>query len=187
MRVGRALRQEGENGLAVLGRVKRTAALQGKLKGKGKGDQAQQLGAHAVPVDTGQEGQLIRGATTASAAHNSLAPSGPCSAAASSSSTAPWAASLARHVRNQETEASGRRASRRLPRGERRGHCRLCQGHRCSQQVGCRPVLSGPPGWSRRFSACLRVSNWEVIEPSRPTSPRQRTCTCWETTSGRRS
>ena len=93
-------------------------------------------------------------------------------------------------------EASGHRASRRLPRGERRGHCRLCQGHR--------PVLCVPPGWSsmrpcsiqmyqcsrlrmRRFSVCLRVAYWEVIEPSRPTSPRQKACTCWRATSGRRS
>ena len=53
-----------------LARQKRTAALKDKLKGKGKGDQAQQAGAHAVPVDRGQEDQLIwklRGATTASA------------------------------------------------------------------------------------------------------------------------
>ena len=64
------LQQVGEHGFAVLGLAKRTAALKGKLKGKSKGDQAQQPGAHAVPVDRGQEGQLIwklRGATTASA------------------------------------------------------------------------------------------------------------------------
>ena len=70
----------------------------GRNDGQSEGDPAQQPGAHAVSVDRGQEGQVIRtlgGATTASASHNSLAPSGPCSAAASSSSTAPWVASAA--------------------------------------------------------------------------------------------
>ena len=45
------LRQEGETGFAALGPAKRTAALKGKLKEKEKGDQAQQPGAHSVPVD----------------------------------------------------------------------------------------------------------------------------------------
>ena len=42
---------------AVRGPAKRTLALKNKLKGKGKGDQAQQPGAHAVPAGRGQEGQ----------------------------------------------------------------------------------------------------------------------------------
>ena len=53
------LPQEGENGFAVLDLAKRTAGLKDKLKRKGKGDQAQQPGAHSAPVDKGQEGQLI--------------------------------------------------------------------------------------------------------------------------------
>ena len=92
---------------------------------------------------------------------------------------------LARHSRNQEAEASGRRASCRLPRGETR---RLLTLSRASvlPAVGCRHARCGPPGRSsmrpcsvqkyqcsrlllRRFSVCRRVSNWEVIEPSRLT------------------
>ena len=118
-----------------LGPAKRTAALKGKLKGMVKGDQAQQPGAHSVPVNKGQEGQYIwklRCATTASASHNSFAPSGPCPTAALRALI--WQSprllqarrlrprhgsqtsrERTRHSRNQEAEASGRRA-----RGERR-------------------------------------------------------------------
>ena len=53
------LRQEGENGFAVLGPAKRAATLKGKFKGKRKGNQAQQPGSRGCERE--KTSDILRG------------------------------------------------------------------------------------------------------------------------------